>query len=644
MSIFILLLIYLIMDIFPNRCTSSTQQNPEHTYSAAGTYTVNLSVSNAYGTNSKLAAITVLAQPVLPEADFSSNVTQGYASLTVQFTDLSKNAAQWNWDFGDGTYSTEQNPMHTYSAAGTYTVNLMISNANGTDSKFATITVLRKPILPAADFSTDVTSGYAPLSVQFTDLSQNAASWYWNFGDGAVSTEPNPVHTYSSAGSYTVTQTVNNADGTNSKYATITVLRKPILPAADFSTDVTSGYAPFSVQFTDLSQNAASWYWDFGDGAVSAEPNPVHTYSSAGSYTVTQTVSNADGANSKFVTIYVLERPIIPVADYSTSAISGYAPLSVQFTDISQFAASRSWDFNSDGITDSSILSPIYTYTVPGTYTASLMVSNANGTNSKTAAITVLRPKLPVASFISNVTSEYTPSSVAFTDTSSGSPTSWYWNFGDGTYSSQQNPVHAYNKAGKYTVNLIVANAAGSNTATKPNCITVTAPKPPVSSFSSNVTSGNMPLSVAFIDKSTGSPTSWYWDFGDGANSTGQNPVHAYNKAGKYTVTLKVSNTAGSNTMRKTGFITVTAPKPPAAAFTANRVSGKAQLTVTFNDTSSGTPTSWNWSFGDGTQNSTTRNPVHTYSKAGKYTVSLTATNAIGRNTATKRGYITVSK
>src|SRR5450759_1007803 len=112
MSIFILLLIYLIMDIFPNRCTSSTQQNPEHTYSAAGTYTVNLSVSNAYGTNSKLAAITVLAQPVLPEADFSSNVTQGYASLTVQFTDLSKNAAQWNWDFGDGTYSTEQNPMH----------------------------------------------------------------------------------------------------------------------------------------------------------------------------------------------------------------------------------------------------------------------------------------------------------------------------------------------------------------------------------------------------------------------------------------------------------------------------------------------------------------------------------------------------
>ncbi len=292
--------------------------------------------------------------------------------------------------------------------------------------------------------------------MQFTDLSQNAASWYWDFGDGAVLTEPNPVHTYSSAGSYTVTLTVSNTDGTNSKYATITVLRKPILPVADFSTSATSGYAPLFVQFADLSQNAASRYWDFGDGAVSTEPNPVHTYSSAGSYTVTQTVSNTNDTNSKYATISVLERPIIPVADFSTSATSGYAPLSVQFTDISQFAASRSWDFNSDGITDSSILNPIYLYTVPGTYTASLMVSNADGTNSKTTAITVLKPAPPVASFSSNVTSGYTRSSVAFTDTSTRSPTSWYWNFGDGTYSVQQNPVHAYNKAGKYTVTLTV--------------------------------------------------------------------------------------------------------------------------------------------------------------------------------------------
>ena len=85
-----------------------------------------------------------IEQPVLPVANFSSNVTEGYAPLSVQFTDLSKNAAEWNWDFGDGATSTEQNPMHTYSTAGTYTVNLTVSNAKGTASKTTTITVLNE--------------------------------------------------------------------------------------------------------------------------------------------------------------------------------------------------------------------------------------------------------------------------------------------------------------------------------------------------------------------------------------------------------------------------------------------------------------------------------------------------------------------
>ncbi len=281
-------------------------------------------------------------------------------------------------------------------------------------------------------------------SLQTSQKMQHQGSW--NFGDGTVSTEPNPAHTYSSAGSYTVTLTVSNTNGTNSKSATITVSERPVLPVADFNTNTVSGYAPLSVQFTDLSQNAASRYWNFGDGAVSTEPNPVHTYSSAGSYTVTQTVSNTNGTNSKYATISVLERPIIPVADFSTSATGGYAPLSVQFTDISQYAASRSWDFNSDGITDSSILSPIYTYTVPGTYTASLIVSNANGTNSKTAAIIVLKPVPPVASFSSNVTSGTVPLNVLFSDTSTNMPTSWNWNFGDGTskFNSNESDTHLF--------------------------------------------------------------------------------------------------------------------------------------------------------------------------------------------------------
>jgi PKD repeat protein len=624
--------------------TYSTQKNPMHTYSAAGNYTVTLTVSSENGTDSKTSIINVSEYSVLPVSDFSTNVSSGYAPLSVQFLDLSQNVSGWNWNFGDGAFSTQPNPTHVYSSVGSYTVNLIASNANGTNSKSAIITVSERPLFPVADFSTSVTSGYAPLSVQFTDLSKNAASRSWNFGDGAVSTQTNPAHTYSSAGSYTVTLTVSNNNGTNPKSATITVSERPILPVADFSTNTVSGYAPLSVQFTDLSQYAASRSWNFGDGAVSTQTNPGHTYSSAGSYTVTLTVSNTNGTNPKSAAITVLQRPIFPVADFSTSVTSGYAPLSVQFTDLSQYAVSRSWDFNNDGITDSNVVNPVYTYATPGTYTASLVARNANGTNSKSAAITVLKQIPPKANFSSNVTSGTVPLNVLFTDTSTNAPTSWNWNFGDGTANStQKNPVHTFSKAGSYSVTLTVRNTAGGNTVRKTSYITAATLKPPIAALSANVTSGTAPLTVLFSDKSTGgTPTSWAWNFGDGASSTTRNPVHVYGKAGKYTVSLTASNTAGSNKAIKSNYISVTVLVPPRAAFSATPISGSTPLKVTFTDKSTGIINAWSWNFGDGAS-SVEKNPVYTYSKVGKYTVSLTASNSAGSNKLTRSTYITVT-
>ena len=143
----------------------------------------------------------------------------------MQFTDLSKNATVRNWSFGDGATSNEQNPMHTYSSAGNYTVNLTVSNGKGTTSKTLNIIVEVAKVLPVANFSANTTNGYAPLSVQFSDLSQNITSRNWDFGDGTNSIEQSPTHTYSSAGTYTVDLTVTNGNGTASKPATITVLQ-----------------------------------------------------------------------------------------------------------------------------------------------------------------------------------------------------------------------------------------------------------------------------------------------------------------------------------------------------------------------------------------------------------------------------------
>jgi PKD repeat protein len=149
---------------------------------------------------------------------------------------------------------------------------------------------------------------------------------------------------------------------------------------------------------------------------------------------------------------------------------------------------------------------------------------------------------------------------VTFTDASSGSPTSWSWNFGDGGTSTAQNPSHQYTSAGIFDVTLTATNAGGNDVETKTGYITVTAPPPPTANFTGTPTSGLAPLTVAFTDSSTGNPTSWSWNFGDNGTSTQQSPSHTYQSAGTYTVTLTATNAGGSDTLTRTDYISVTAP------------------------------------------------------------------------------------
>lgn len=266
----------------------------------------------------------------LPVAAFSMSPTSGKAPLDVAFTDKSTGATSWSWSFGDGSTSAEKSPKHTYSEAGNYNVVLTINNEKGSSSKTQSVVVQSEPVpekvFPIANFNADTVSGPAPLSVQFTDISQNANEWNWNFGDGATSTEQNPAYTYFSAGNYTVVLTVNNENGSSSKTLNVNVGGEPdqeeTLPVADFDADTTSGYAPLYVQFTDLSQNANEWYWNFGDGNTSAEQNPLHIYSSPGNYDVNLIVVNENITSSKITTINVLEESNSSESNSNSDTIS----------------------------------------------------------------------------------------------------------------------------------------------------------------------------------------------------------------------------------------------------------------------------------------------------------------------------------
>ena len=142
---------------------------------------------------------------------------------------------------------------------------------------------------------------------------------------------------------------------------------------------------------------------------------------------------------------------------------------------------------------------------------------------------------------------------------------------------------------------LTATNQYGNNTCTKTNYINVG--NPPVANFSGTPTVGALPLAVSFTDSSTNSPTSWSWNFGDGGTSTAQNPSHTYNTVGLYTVALTATNAYGNNTNTKSNYIDV--GNPPVANFSGTPTIGAVPLAVSFTDSSTNSPTSWSWTFGD---------------------------------------------
>jgi PKD repeat protein len=203
------------------------------------------------------------------------------------------------------------------------------------------------------------------------------------------------------------------------------------------------------------------------------------------------------------------------------------------------------------------------------------------------------------------------PLTVLFTyNSTGGTPTSWYWDFGDGINSKHaQTATHTFKKPGTYDVSLTVTNFAGNSTLKKSNYITVTPPQAPIADFFSPEvyhadTYGGSVLTktVSFVDNSTGSPTSWLWDFGDGNTSTEQNPTHVYDVGGGYTVNLTVKNAVGSNTTSKYGYVLVGLGDGLVAReyFSSNVTSGDAPLKVTFYG---GTGYANDWTFGDGSNN-----------------------------------------
>ena len=623
---------------------TSTDQHPQHTYTKAGRYAVQLTVTGPGGTKTVTKEQYVVVQEPAPVAAFSGTPLSGVAPLPVTLTDLSSGPlTSWAWTFGDGGTSTDQHPQHTYTKAGHYAVQLTVTGPGGTKTVTKEQYVVVQEPAPVAAFSGTPLSGVAPLPVTLTDLSSGPlTSWAWTFGDGGTSTDQHPQHTYTKAGHYAVQLTVTGPGGTKTVTKEQYVVVQDPAPVAAFSGTPLSGVAPLPVTLTDLSSGPlTSWAWTFGDGGTSTDQHPQHTYTKAGRYAVQLTVTGPGGTKTVTKEQYVVVQEPAPVAAFSGTPLSGVAPLPVTLTDLSSGPlTSWAWTFGDGGT--STDQHPQHTYTKAGHYAVQLTVTGPGGTKTVTKEqYVVVQDPAPVAAFSGTPLSGVAPLPVTLTDLSSGPLTSWAWTFGDGGTSTDQHPQHTYTKAGRYAVQLTVTGPGGTKTVTKEQYVVVQDPAP-VAAFSGTPLSGVAPLPVTLTDLSAGPLTSWAWTFGDGSTSTDQHPKHTYTKAGRYAVQLTVTGPGGTKTVTKEQYVVVQDPAP-VAAFSGTPLSGVAPLPVTLTDLSSGPLTSWAWTFGDG-GTSTDQHPQHTYTKAGRYAVQLTVTGPGGTKTVTKEQYVVVQE
>jgi uncharacterized repeat protein (TIGR01451 family) len=536
--------------------STTTAESHAHLYTSPGWYSVRLTAVNAHGSHTRLYT-NYIAVYDTPVADFTAAPTEGVAPLQVSFNNASLNATSYQWNFGNGQSSSAANPTAIYNIPGVYTVTLTASNPGGSHTlvRSAYVTV-HSP--PHASFTGAPRVGWTPLTVSFTNYSDMADSYLWEYGDGATSTTAAYLHShiYDTPGVYTVRLTASNAYGSNTltRHNYIAVYDPPE-PA--FTATPTAGAEPLTVQFSNESQNATAYLWDFGDGQGSTAVSPSHTYQAGGVYTVTLRASNPGGGVTLTRAEYI-HVAHLPQPGFVATPRAGLLNLTATFTNTSMCADSYLWEYGDGATSDTAAITHTHAYAAPGVYTVRLTAVNAHGTRTHTETAYITVYDMPQASFVANPQTGPVPLNVNFTNQSLHA-NAYLWDFGDGTISSEESPNHLYTAAGQYTVTLTAANPFASHTVTQTALIAVY--DDPVALFSTAPRIGEGPLVVTFTNQSQYAGD-FIWDYGDGVSQTVNGPVHAYTYTlpGVYTVTLTAVNPNNAHTLVKTRHIAVMPP------------------------------------------------------------------------------------
>lgn len=593
---------------------TSNLPNPSHSYVTQGTYAVKLIITTSSGCTDTLIIPNAIKVGTKPVADFSGTPTLICASTPVHFTDLSVPADEWSWEFGDGTGSTQQNPVQLYSDTGFVHVTLIATNNGCSDTITKNDYIRILPPIAIFGFAANCSNR---LQFSFTDKSLAPETWLWNFGDGTTSTLQNPVHNFPAVGSYDVTLTVTN--GACTHYVTQTVRPTKLLPDFNTSAVVCRGNA---ITLAPLNMNQAlinSIIWRFGNGEeLTTGLAPItYTYSGSGAFSITLAIIDINGCRDSITKNIRVNGPI---ANFGAANTKGCTGLTTIFSDSSRTdgtnrIVSWQWDFG-DGSIQTFTAPPFqHIYNAAGNFNVKLTVTDASGCTSSITKPNLIITSDPLPDFISPDTLSCPNGAVRFINNSVAAEFASYWDFGDGDTSTERSPVHNYADTGFYSVKLIIIDILGcSDTLVKNNYIHIGRP---VASFTvSDSISSCIPLEVHFTNTSSFF-NSALWDFGDNEGvSTIPDPVHFFASPGIYRVKLLISSPGGC---QDSAFSTITL-NAISSSITYGPLTGCNPLPVNLNITTNGVIVSYLWDFGDGNID-TTMSPSasHIYSSFGNY-------------------------
>ncbi|HRE63385.1 MAG TPA: PKD domain-containing protein [Ferruginibacter sp.] len=638
---------------FDNAGLTSTMQNPITNYASGGTKIIKHIVRSLQGCESDTLykPIEIYARP---QVDFSFTDSVCLGSPTIfsgQILSNSHPIQAYAWNLGDtSTYThTTQNTSYIFSTPGAHTVMFLASstgNAGCLGFIQKSVFVVDKPRAAIRSFS-----GCEDVQVTLQDSSFTldglpVTQWWWDLGNGNFSTQQNPSTIYNTGGTFNIQLVVWNSKGCRSDTlrTTINVFAKPII---DFTlTDSCVGnLIQLNGFISNGSGNALSWYWFLDNaGATSTQQNPTTTYTIPGIKNIQLFAISLNGCPSDtlYKSINIYDKPVVDFS-FQDSVCLG---TTINFTGTVTGSANpiTNWQWTFDGANPATTQNTSYTFTTPGNHTVSFSasttgVSSCYGPVVQKTVFIADKPKAAIRPFLGcqAVATQLFDSSY----TLDGLPiTQWWWDLGNGNFSTQQNPMVTYTNSGIIDIQLVVWNSRGCQSDTLKISIKVYT-TPLVDFVFDNPACDNSVINFTDVSVSDTTINSWIWSTASTIFSTQQHPSHSFNAGTTNTVSLVVTNSAGcvSATMQHSFVMKI---KPKAAMqfsdacklddviFTANETTGNIGIV------------DWFWNFGDAPLMVNANPATHTYHTNGNYPVTVYGISTEGCPTDTISRPITI--